>query len=151
MTFLDELANAKRASHLSIPMPHQTSLRLVAKQIMENPEDMKTIDHWARVAAMSRRSFTKYFGEETGVSFARWRQLVKLHQSLKMLAEEKSVTEVALDLGYQDTSTFISIFRKQFGVSPTRYMKMENENASAVGSQPEFKPEIVPPCVEKKR
>ena len=31
-------------------------------------------------------------------------------------------------LGYQDTSTFIAIFRKQCGASPARYMKWEKEN-----------------------
>lgn len=132
LTFLDELAHSKTAAPLSIPMPRQPALCLVAKQIMENPGDMQTIDHWARVAAMSRRSFTQYFGDETGMSFARWRQLVKIHESLKLLATGKSVTEVALDLGYQNTSTYIAIFRKQFGVSPTKYMKLEKDQTVAV-------------------
>ena len=53
LTFLDELAVAEKADPLSIPMPIQPALSLVAKQIMEHPEDMQTIDHWAKVAAMS--------------------------------------------------------------------------------------------------
>ncbi|MFN7262647.1 MAG: helix-turn-helix domain-containing protein [Pseudobdellovibrionaceae bacterium] len=53
-----------------------------------------------------------------------------------MLSRGSSVTDVALDLGYQNTSTLIAIFRKQFGMSPTRYMKMEKENASAVSKPP---------------
>lgn len=133
LTFLDELAEAATPDHLSIPLPATAALCLVASQILANPGDMETIDHWAQVAAMSRRSFTKYFHEETGVSFVRWRQLVKLQQSLKFLADGKSVTEVALDLGYQNSSNFIANFRKQFGVSPTKYMSDEKKISIRVG------------------
>lgn len=133
LTFLDELADAEKPEHLSIPLPRTAALCLVASQILSNPGDMETIDHWARVAAMSRRSFTKYFHEETGISFARWRQLVKLQQSLKLLAEGKSVTDIALDLGYQNSSNFIANFRKQFGVPPTKYMRAEKRKSVRVG------------------
>lgn len=122
-TFLDELRTAKRASHFSVPFPGTKSLCLVAKRVMDDPSDMKNIDHWAHVAAMSRRTFTKRFREETGLSFAKWRMLVKLQASIKMLAGGKSVTEVAFDLGYQNTSNFILTFRRQLGLPPMQYLR----------------------------
>jgi AraC-like DNA-binding protein len=137
LTVLDELAVADKADPLAIPLPIQPALSLVATQIMEHPENMQTIDHWANVAAMLRRSFTKHFGEDTGVSCARWRQRVKLHQSLRLRSAGKPVTEVALELGYQDTSTFIAIFRKQCGASPVRYMKREKAHHSLVSQRAE--------------
>jgi AraC-like DNA-binding protein len=132
LTFLDELVAAKAADPLLIPFPQRKELCLVTKRIMESPQDMATIDYWADVAGMSRRSFTMYFKEETGLPFARWRQLVKLHESLKLLSNKKSVTEIAFDLGYESVSTFIATFRKQFGVSPTKYIRNENETVRAV-------------------
>lgn len=122
-TFLDELRIAKRANHFSVPLPKTNALCLVAGQIMDDPSDMENIDHWAQVAAMSRRTFTKRFREETGLSFAKWRMLVKLQASIKMLANGKSVTDVAFDLGYQNTSNYILTFRKQLGLPPTKYIR----------------------------
>lgn len=133
LTFLDELIAAKTSHYLSIPYPQTSSLCLVAKLILEDPADMKTIDHWAQVAAMSRRSFTEYFRKETGLSFGDWRTKVKLHAALKLLSEgKKSVTEIGGDLGYQNTSSFIEVFREQFGLSPKKYMEREKRSQDAV-------------------
>lgn len=138
LTFLDEIATAKPQHHLSIPYPQSSALCLVAKLILEKPEDMQTIDHWAQVAAMSRRSFTEHFRRETGLSFGDWRTRVKLHEALKMLSEgKKSVTEIGGDLGYQNTSSFIEVFREQFGLSPKKYIERETDNQSAVSKAQE--------------
>lgn len=123
LTFLDELENSNEAKYLSIPLPATPGLLLVAKRIMSEPEDMNQINHWSKIAGMSRRSFTRYFSEETGLSFALWRQRVKLYSALQRLSEDTTVTEVALDLGYQNASTFIAVFRKQFGSTPTEYIR----------------------------
>jgi AraC-like DNA-binding protein len=137
LTVLDEWAVADKADPLAMPLPLQPALSWVATQIMEHPEDMQTIDHWATVAARSRRSCTKHCGEEPGVSWARWRQRVKLPQSLRRRSAGKPVTEVALELGYQETSTFMAIFRKQLGASPVRYMKREQAPHSLVSQRAE--------------
>jgi AraC-like DNA-binding protein len=94
---------------------------------------MASIDHWAQVAAMSRRSFTEHFRKETGLSFGDWRTRVKLHAALRFLSEgKKSITEIGGDLGYQNTSSFIEVFREQFGLSPKKYMERERANQDAV-------------------
>jgi len=121
--FLDELENSRKTHHLSIPFPERASLRLIAKKIMNRPEDMNTVSYWAKKAGMSKRSFTRRFSEEAGISFVLWRQRVKMHSALIGLSSRKAITEIAFDLGYQNVSSFTAIFRKQFGVSPTRYMK----------------------------
>jgi AraC-like DNA-binding protein len=40
---------------------------------------------------------------------------------LEVLAAGMSVTTIALDLGYDNVSAFISLFRRSFGVTPGRY------------------------------
>lgn len=125
-TLLDELRTAKEERHPRVPLPQQPGLQIVARAIMNQPDDMNTIDYWAKVAGMSRRSFTRYFSEETGLSFVLWRQRVKLHAALKQLLSKRTVTEVAFDLGYQSSGAFISVFRKHFGMPPTGYLKSKN-------------------------
>ncbi len=117
---LDELREAKITQSWTVQLPRQAALAQVANAILKDPSDMKPIDHWAKVAAMSRRSFTEKFYEETGLTFSQWRQNVKLQASLKCLSEGKTVSQVALNLGYQSPSAFIVMFRKQFGVTPRK-------------------------------
>jgi AraC-like DNA-binding protein len=129
-TLLDEIRHARIAKGLSIPFPKKASLRAIAKRIMVKPQDMHRIGHWAKAAGMSRRSFTRHFSKETGLPFSHWRKRVKFHAGLIKLAGGSSVTEVAFDLGYRNVSTFIAIFRKQFGVSPLRYINRQKNRRS---------------------
>jgi len=38
-----------------------------------------------------------------------------------MLASGMAVTTIALDLGYENVSVFIAMFRRTFGVTPAKY------------------------------
>lgn len=123
LTLLDELLSAEEEDSLSIPMPAQPGLAEVAKMVMLEPNDKNTLDHWAKIAGMSRRSFTEHFSKATGLSFVNWRQRVKLRAALELLFNGKTVTEVSLNLGFSNTSSFIEQFRKQFGMTPKQYIQ----------------------------
>ena len=41
------------------------------------------------------------------------------------LAEGQSVTEVALELGYETPSAFIAMFRRALGVTPGQYFNQQ--------------------------
>ena len=40
-----------------------------------------------------------------------------------MLAEGRTVTTVALDLGYDSVSAFIALFKRSLGVTPSVYFR----------------------------
>lgn len=120
---IDEIAKSPDSNYLQIPMPDHQRLRRSAKQIVASPQDMNSVDFWARHSGMSRRSFTRHFTKETGLPFVTWRRRVKMNSALQSLDEKASVSDVSLSLGYRNISTFISIFKKHFGLSPGRYRK----------------------------
>jgi AraC-like DNA-binding protein len=60
--------------------------------------------------------------EEFGLSFGRWRRQLHVILSLQRLARGDSVQRVALDLGYENASGFITMFRKAVGQPPARYL-----------------------------
>ena len=41
-----------------------------------------------------------------------------------MLADGKAVTTIALDLGYDNVSAFIALFKRSFGVTPGHYVAL---------------------------
>lgn len=68
-------------------------------------------------AGMSSRTLTRRFRAETGFSFNEWRQRIRLLRALELLAAGKPVTAIALDLGYDNVSAFIALFRRMFGTT----------------------------------
>ncbi len=55
------------------------------------------------------------------MSLAAWRRQSRLLTSLSLLAEGKSIGEVAHAVGYESTAAFSAAFKQCFGVSPSNY------------------------------
>ncbi|WP_323122713.1 AraC family transcriptional regulator [Burkholderia alba] len=117
---LDEIAAAPREP-LGLPLPHDPRLRRIARALADHPADNRTLDAWAQWAAIAPRTLTRRFVAETGFSFTAWRQRARLLRALEMLAAGLPVTRIALDLGYDNVSAFIAMFRRQLGATPARY------------------------------
>jgi AraC-like DNA-binding protein len=90
---------------------------------------------------MSPRTLSRRFVDETGFSFAEWRQQARLLRALEMLATQTPVTSVALELGYDNVSAFIAMFKRAMGTTPSRYFHSYDGNsaraASSAGSEEE--------------
>ena len=127
---LDEIRRAPRIP-LSVPMPSNDRLARICRTILADPAQHDALDDWAHAAAMGRRTFTRSFRRETGMSFATWRQQVRLMDALSRLATGHSVTSTALDVGYNSPSAFTAVFRRTFGVPPTHYLITEPTHAVA--------------------
>lgn len=118
---LDQLALAP-IEKLNFPMPSDTRLRRIAAALMANPGDRATVAEWGRRMAMAPRTLTRTLQRETGMSFGRWRQQLHILVALQRLDQGASVHSVALDLGYEGASAFVTMFRKAMGKPPARYL-----------------------------
>ena len=123
---LDEVRTLPR-ERFGLPMPRDPRLLRIARELADHPEDKRSLDEWAAWAAVTPRTLTRKFVAETGCSFGAWRQRARLMRALEMLAAGTPVTAIALDLGYQNISAFIAMFRRSFGVTPTRFFDSRNE------------------------
>lgn len=107
---------------LDIPFPADARLAARCRAYLENPSPHETIDDWRRDLALSRRTFTRRFRAETGVSFAVWRRQAAIFAALPRIARGEPITTVAFDLGYESASAFATMFRRVIGVPPSRYL-----------------------------
>ena len=117
---IDEIRGA-RTMPLHVPMPRHPQLVRVCHAILNDPAQNDVLDDWAVAAGMCRRTFTRMFRRETDVTFATWRQNVRLMEAMSRLATGQSVTAVAYDVGYSSPSAFTAMFRRAFGVPPSQY------------------------------
>ncbi len=112
-----------RERPFALPFPADARLARLCKDFVALPSAGVTIDNWANSAGMSRRSFTRTFQRETGLSLSMWRRQATLLAALPMLAKGRNITEVALDLGYESAPAFTTMFRKMLGVAPRTYLR----------------------------
>ncbi|MBI3100428.1 MAG: helix-turn-helix transcriptional regulator [Burkholderiales bacterium] len=117
---LDELCNTPHQP-LHLPLPTDRRLLRIAKAVLKNPSDTRTLEQWAQWAGMSSRTLSRLCVAQTGSSFAQWRQQAGLTHALELLAQGRSVADVADALGYASPSNFIAMFRRSFGESPGRF------------------------------
>jgi len=69
---LDEIARAPETS-LTLPLPRDPRLRRVCEALLQNPGSPVDLDGWAQRVGASRRTLTRGFRAETGMSFGDWR------------------------------------------------------------------------------
>ncbi len=108
-------------SPLHIPMPRSRPLRRMCDAFLKNPATRSDLDHWAERTGMSRRTLTRHFRLETGISIATWIKQARLVEALSRMAEGASVTTAAFEVGYESSSAFGAMFRRTFGCSPRNY------------------------------
>ncbi len=106
---------------LAVPFPTSPALARLCHDFLETPAPRDTIDDWAARLGMERRTFTRTFRRETGMSFGEWRQQACLLVALPRLADGATVTMIAMDLGYDSPAAFSTMFKRLLGISPARY------------------------------
>ncbi len=110
---------------LHLPEPTDSRLKQITTAIRKNPADTRTLEGWGRHAGASPRTLARLFPAETGMTFRHWQQQARLLEGLMRLAEGEAVTSVALEVGYENPSAFISMFRRTLGITPGRYFSTE--------------------------
>jgi AraC-like DNA-binding protein len=120
-TLLDELSDAP-IGDLNLPMPRDRRLRRLAETLIAEPNAKSSFAHWADSLGMSERSLSRLMVREIGMSFGRWRHQLHIILALQRLASGESVKTIALELGYENTSSFVNMFRKILGQPPVRYL-----------------------------
>ncbi|MEV5596100.1 AraC family transcriptional regulator [Streptomyces sp. NPDC052496] len=117
---IDELAEAPEQS-LHLPEPRDSRLRAVTDLLHADPGRNTTLAELGRGAGASERTLSRLFRTELGMSFHRWRTVLRIHQALVHLTDGWSVTETAMDCGWSNPSSFIDAFTDVVGQTPGRY------------------------------
>lgn len=83
---------------------------------------------------MSERSLNRTLQQQMGMSFGHWRRQLHVMLALQRLTKGDSVQKVALDLGYESASGFVTMFRKAVGKPPARFLAERNAAGQMAGS-----------------
>ena len=110
------------ACALDLPLPESRDLTQLCEHIMADLSTRTPCGIDAQSLNISTRTLYRRFLRETGITFARWKQQARLLEAIRRLSDGALVTTVALDLGYQSTSAFSTMFRRALGVAPRAFI-----------------------------
>lgn len=95
---------------------------VVVRELESSTGRHHTVADFARMAGLSRYYFLRTFKRVTGLTPHQWILRSRLRDAARCLATTRaSVTDIALEVGFEDLSNFIRSFGAEFGVSPSRY------------------------------
>ncbi|MFY1637093.1 helix-turn-helix domain-containing protein [Solwaraspora sp. WMMB335] len=127
---IDELTEAPEQP-LHLPEPSDDRLRVVTDLLHADPGRTATLAELGRGAGASERTLSRLFHTELGMSFHRWRTILRIHHALPHLANGVSVTATAGLCGWSNPSSFIDAFTDIVGQTPGRYQAEHCANLSS--------------------
>lgn len=105
-------------------------VRLAQEFIENNVSDRILVEELANRFAIGRRNFERRFKKATNNTPIEYIQRVKVEAAKKGLENgRKNVNEVMYEVGYLDTKSFRTIFKKITGLSPVDYRNKYNKEA----------------------
>jgi AraC family transcriptional regulator len=95
-----------------------------ARWLDEHSREPVDLDGAARTAGLSAFHFLRVFSSVLGVTPYQYLVRTRLRRAARLLADDgRSITDIALDVGFGDLSNFVRTFHRAAGVSPRGFRR----------------------------
>jgi AraC family transcriptional regulator len=119
--FVELISGQSRSSSMTRSLDRRRAVE-AALWIDTYAHEPVSLERMAREAGLSPFHFLRLFAKVLGVTPHQYLVRSRLRRAARLLAgDERSITEVALDVGFEDLSNFVRTFRRAAGVSPRRF------------------------------
>ena len=112
------------SSSRNMPDRSLSRIKEALAYVSENYTKSITVDTLAELAHMSRSRFSVVFKENTGISPYQYINEYRINVAKRMLySTGKTISEIASECGFPDSSSFIRTFKRTEKISPLAYRK----------------------------
>ena len=80
-----------------------------------------SVEQIAKAVSLDRYYLSRLFKKETGRTIQEYLVKTRMKQACSLLSQSRSVSETATLCGYPEVSNFSRMFKKHFGISPSKY------------------------------
>lgn len=108
-------------SPILVTLPTAPLLDPVVRALREEPGHPFSLEQWAGELGVCGKTVTRAFHAETGLSFTRWRAVLRARAAVVLLSEGQDPAAVARRTGYHSTSAFGAAFRRVTGMTPGQF------------------------------
>ena len=109
----------------SLPLPSDTRLLSICERLLIEPWLDHSLTDWSRSCGASERTLARLFRSQTGLTFTQWRDKARVNYSIDRINKGDSVTTVSINLGYRSLSAFTCMFKRNTGLSPSKYFRTQ--------------------------
>ena len=123
-TILENKLYMKNDNHTKKTKERFLQFKNVITLIENEYQNPLTLEDLSRASGMSPKYFCRFFHEmshKTPIEYLNYYRIEIACEQL--LATELSITEIALNCGFNDVSYFIKTFKKYKGLTPKKYLK----------------------------
>ncbi|MDQ7995245.1 MAG: AraC family transcriptional regulator [Luteibacter sp.] len=113
----------------SLPWPAHPTLSRLCDRLYEDSAETKGIEAWSKLVGLTGRGLAERFAAETGMAPNEWRHRVRVFRGMEWLAEGRSLSAVAGDLGFGSPSAFAHMFRLATESSPSAWARGAGEHS----------------------
>ena len=105
-----------------LPVKPSSAIYPALSFIHDHPRENVSMKEMADLCHLSPSYFSRLFNRETGESFVNYvnRQKIMLAKE-QLRGTNKSISQIAGELGYLNVSNFITVFKRMEGVTPSLY------------------------------
>lgn len=110
------------SAYLTSESSSRQDIRQLQAWIIENPAENHHVDELAERMAMSSRNFSRTFLQETGMTPAKFVEMVRIDAARQFLESDNwSIEEIARKAGFMDAERMRRTFLRHLGVNPKMY------------------------------
>ncbi|WP_418060228.1 helix-turn-helix domain-containing protein [Pimelobacter simplex] len=121
-----ELIGEETRPTVELPLPDDVRIVPIARAILSDPADDRSIEDWAYLTSQSARTIARAFRAETGLTFSQWRTSARMSRAVHLLGEGLPVGVVARRVGYRTSSAFAASFHRALGRPPRSYLPADD-------------------------
>ncbi len=128
---LKRIEDSEATPFLFLPSGRDHRVLRVTEFLRNDPASDASLDALAVVAGSTRRTMSRLFLSDTGMTFAHWRDHLRIVTALDRLVRGVPIVQVAFELGYNSQSSFTTMFTRIIGLPPGRYRREVSEGDPA--------------------
>ena len=102
-----------------VPRSLDARIRAVVDRINADPAAQTSAEECAAAVKLSFSRFLHLFKQETGVTFRAFRAWKRARSLLRHVRQTATLTDIALDTGYPDSTHFSHSIRQVYGLKPS--------------------------------
>lgn len=108
-----------------LPTTENERLEPIIKYMQQHLSQPLTLPQVAEQFGFSERSFSRLFQQNIGISFLQYLKLSRIIRAMEnLLQTNKSISEIAYEVGYNSISAFSNTFYQLIHVRPTEFQKL---------------------------
>ena len=106
---------------ITLPMHNDTRIKASLLYMEQHIDERLSVEKIAANVGLSRRQLERLFHEKTGTSPAAAYMKIRMDKAMFLVERtSRSLIEIALDVGFENSSHFCRRFRESFGMTPTK-------------------------------